>query len=225
MRIHVGAGAAISGIRGYRESLAYARERKQGTSLASKSREQVPIIQHADVKRMLLQQKAYAEGGLALCMFGAGLLDSEKKEDRLLLDALIPLIKSWPSDFCVEANNLAIQVLGGYGYTRDFPLQQVWRDNRLNMIHEGTAGIQSLDLLGRKTRGEGWRIMVERATECAVLAKAEGDEDLEAMGAELVKALEVVEATKVTLLEGMAGVSNGGERRREEEERRKRNEE
>ena len=63
---------------------------------------------------------------------------------------LTPIAKSWPSEWCLEANSLAIQVLGGYGYTRDFPVEQYWRDNRLNMIHEGTHGIQALDLLGRK---------------------------------------------------------------------------
>jgi Acetyl-CoA dehydrogenase C-terminal like/Acyl-CoA dehydrogenase, C-terminal domain len=76
-------------------------------------------------------------------------------EAALLLEMLTPIAKSWPSEWCLEANSLAIQVLGGYGYTRDFPVEQYWRDNRLNMIHEGTHGIQALDLLGRKVVMQG----------------------------------------------------------------------
>jgi hypothetical protein len=78
-------------------------------------------------------------------------------EARLLLEVLTPIAKSWPSEWCLEANSLAIQIHGGYGYTRDFPVEQYWRDNRLNMIHEGTHGIQAPDLLGRKVLMEGGR--------------------------------------------------------------------
>ncbi|MGV0802319.1 acyl-CoA dehydrogenase family protein, partial [Mycolicibacterium elephantis] len=119
---------------------------------------QIPIVEHADVKRMLLAQKAYVEGGMALQLYCAKLIDqtnsAESDEERetsaLLLDLLTPVGKSWPSQWCVEANNLAIQVHGGYGYTREYDVEQHYRDNRLNPIHEGTHGIQSLDLLGRK---------------------------------------------------------------------------
>ena len=93
---------------------------------------------------------------------------------------LTPIAKSWPSEWCLEANSLAIQVLGGYGYTRDFPVEQYWRDNRLNMIHEGTHGIQATDLLGRKVLMEGGRglallaervkLTIQRATQVAELA-------------------------------------------------------
>jgi hypothetical protein len=118
----------------------------------------VPIIQHADVKRMLLAQKSYVEGALALNFYCGRLLDEEhtgaSERDRtdalLLLDVLTPIAKSWPSQWCLEANSLAIQVHGGYGYTREYPVEQLYRDNRLNPIHEGTHGIQGLDLLGRK---------------------------------------------------------------------------
>jgi alkylation response protein AidB-like acyl-CoA dehydrogenase len=161
-RIGVGLGATMLGYAGYRQALDYARQRPQGRPIGpagkDPSRPQVPIIAHADVRRMLLAQKAYVEGALALNMYCARLMDEEKTgasdDDRnratLLLDMLTPIAKSWPSQWCLEANNLAIQVLGGYGYTRDFPVEQHWRDNRLNMIHEGTHGIQALDLLGRK---------------------------------------------------------------------------
>jgi alkylation response protein AidB-like acyl-CoA dehydrogenase len=159
-RIGVGLGAVMLGYSGYLKSLDYARNRPQGRRATDKdpSRPQIPIIAHTDVRRMLLAQKAYVEGGLALILYCARLVDEEKTADdaasrtqaTLLLDILTPIAKSWPSQWCLEANNLAIQVHGGYGYTREYDVEQLYRDNRLNPIHEGTHGIQALDLLGRK---------------------------------------------------------------------------
>ncbi len=133
---------------------------------------QTRIIEHADVKRMLLAQKAYGEGALALELYCARLVDEQRtgtpesiNEARLLLEVLTPIAKSWPSEWCLEANSLAIQVHGGYGYTRDYPVEQYWRDNRLNMIHEGTHGIQGMDLLGRKVlmeNGKGLQLLALR---------------------------------------------------------------
>ena len=164
-RIGVGLGAVALGYTGYLHALDYARNRPQGRPPAGKdpSQAQVPIVAHADVKRMLLAQKSYVEGGLALNLFCAKLVDDEhtaeaedtRKEAKLLLDILTPIAKSWPSQWCLEANNLAIQVHGGYGYTRDYDVEQFYRDNRLNPIHEGTHGIQGLDLLGRKVVMQG----------------------------------------------------------------------
>ena len=164
-RIGVGLGAVALGYTGYLHALDYARNRPQGRPPAGKdpSQAQVPIVAHADVKRMLLAQKSYVEGGLALNLFCAKLVDDEhtaedeptRKEAKLLLDILTPIAKSWPSQWCLEANNLAIQVHGGYGYTRDYNVEQFYRDNRLNPIHEGTHGIQGLDLLGRKVVMQG----------------------------------------------------------------------
>ncbi|WP_439519786.1 acyl-CoA dehydrogenase [Hydrogenophaga sp.] len=161
-RISVGAGAAMLGVAGYLYSLDYARGRPQGRLPGAKdpSTPPVAIIEHADVRRMLLTQKAYAEGGLALCLYAARLVDdvrsgetpAARERANLLLEILTPLVKSWPSEFCLEANKLAMQVLGGYGYTRDYPVEQFYRDNRLNLIHEGTHGIQAMDLVGRKIR-------------------------------------------------------------------------
>lgn len=159
-RIGVGLGSVMLGYTGYLHALDYARDRKQGRRVGEKdpNTPQVPLIRHADIRRMLLTQKAYVEGGLALCLQGAMLVD-EKKHGATegqrhlaagLLDLLTPIIKSWPSQFCLEANSLAIQVHGGYGYTREYPVEQFYRDNRLNPIHEGTHGIQGIDLLGRK---------------------------------------------------------------------------
>jgi alkylation response protein AidB-like acyl-CoA dehydrogenase len=149
-RLGVGVAAVALGYTGYLKSLEYARERPQGRPVTAKdpSMPQIPIIQHPDVKRMLLAQKAYVEGGMALALYCAKLVDCEENDG--LLDILTPVAKSWPSQWCLEANSLAIQVHGGYGYTREYDVEQHYRDNRLNPIHEGTHGIQSLDLLGRK---------------------------------------------------------------------------
>lgn len=159
-RIGVGLGATMAGYAGYVESLAYARERRQGRRLDGRDAGSPPvaIVEHPDVRRMLLRQKAYVEGGLALGMWCGTLVDdqmtapieAERLHARRLLDILTPVAKAWPSEFGLEANKLAIQVLGGCGYTRDFPVERLYRENRLNLIHEGTNGIQGLDLLGRK---------------------------------------------------------------------------
>ncbi|MCV7221124.1 acyl-CoA dehydrogenase [Mycolicibacterium elephantis] len=164
-RLLVGMAAVALGYTGYLKSVQYARERPQGRPLTANdpAAPQIPIVEHADVKRMLLAQKAYVEGGMALQLYCAKLIDqtnsAESDEERetsaLLLDLLTPVGKSWPSQWCVEANNLAIQVHGGYGYTREYDVEQHYRDNRLNPIHEGTHGIQSLDLLGRKIPARG----------------------------------------------------------------------
>jgi len=163
-RIGVGLGAVMLGYAGYEASLDYAKQRPQGRPMTAAGKDaaspQRPIIEHADVRRMLLAQKSYVEGGLALALFCARLVDElhtgdDRAQAQALLDVLIPIAKSWPSEWCLESNSLAIQVLGGYGYTRDFPVEQYWRDNRLNMIHEGTHGIQALDLLGRKVVQQG----------------------------------------------------------------------
>jgi alkylation response protein AidB-like acyl-CoA dehydrogenase len=168
-RINVGLGAAMLGMAGYAASLDYARTRTQGRPLRDHGDggdRPVPIVQHPDVRRMLLAQKAYAEGALALCLYAARLVDDKRSANEhevhdlhLLIELLTPVVKSWPSQWCLEANDLAIQVHGGYGYTRDFPVEQFWRDNRLNLIHEGTHGIQALDLLRRKVRADGGRAL------------------------------------------------------------------
>ncbi|TFZ08214.1 acyl-CoA dehydrogenase [Ramlibacter humi] len=165
-RIGIGMAATALGLAGYYASLDYAKSRPQGRPLGPAGKDaaqpQVRIIEHADVKRMLLAQKSYCEGSLALMLYCARLVDEQHTgtpedadEARLLLEVLTPIAKSWPSENCLEANSLAIQIHGGYGYTRDFPVEQYWRDQRLNMIHEGTHGIQATDLLGRKVVMEG----------------------------------------------------------------------
>ena len=167
-RIGIGMAATMLGMAGYEASLDYAKTRTQGRPVGPAGKDAaappVPLIEHADIRRMLLAQKSYCEGSLALLLYCAKLVDEQHTgepaaadEARLLLEVLTPIAKSWPSENCLEANSLAIQIHGGYGYTRDFPVEQYWRDNRLNMIHEGTHGIQALDLLGRKVLMEGGR--------------------------------------------------------------------
>ncbi len=185
-RIGVGIAASMLGLAGYYASLDYAKSRPQGRPIGASGKDasqpQVRIIEHSDVKRMLLAQKSYGEGALALELYCARLVDEQHTADaaaadeaRLLLEVLTPIAKSWPSEWCLEANSLAIQVHGGYGYTRDFPVEQYWRDNRLNMIHEGSHGIQAMDLLGRKVlmeNGRGMQLLAQRIqATCARAAK------------------------------------------------------
>jgi alkylation response protein AidB-like acyl-CoA dehydrogenase len=186
-RIGVGLGATALGYTGYLKSLAYARERLQGRPVgASPESPQVPLVEHPDVRRMLLAQKSYVEGALALNLYCSRLVDdiaslddaSARAEADTLLGVLTPIAKSWPSQWCLAANDLAIQVLGGAGYTRDHDVEQHYRDNRLNPIHEGTHGIQALDLLGRKVlmdAGAGLGLLVGRMHDTARRAAHTGD--------------------------------------------------
>ena len=183
-RIGVGLGATMLGAAGYDASLEYAKQRSQGRPIGAGGKDAsappVRLIEHADIRRMLLAQKAYVEGGMALALYCARLVDEQhtgtpeaRVEAGTLLEMLTPIAKSWPSEWALEANSLAIQIHGGYGYTRDFPVEQHWRDNRLNMIHEGTHGIQALDLLGRKAvmqGGAGLKLLAHRID--AAIARA-----------------------------------------------------
>lgn len=225
-RIGVGTAATMLGMAGYYASLDYAKNRPQGRPVGGGSKNgtgavgkdasqpQIRIIEHADVKRMLLAQKAYCEGALALELYCARLVDEHHTADaqaaddaRLLLEVLTPIAKSWPSEWCLEANSLAIQVHGGYGYTRDFPVEQYWRDNRLNMIHEGTHGIQAMDLLGRKVLMEGGRgLQLLAARINATVEQAIQVPELAAHANALAKALQHVgSATKAAWATGEPG--------------------
>jgi alkylation response protein AidB-like acyl-CoA dehydrogenase len=184
-RIGVGASAVALGYTGYLHALDYARERLQGRPLAAKdpAAPPVPIVRHPDVRRMLLASKSYVEGGLALVLYAAKLLDEPSPESDLLLDVLTPIVKAWPSQWCRLANDHAIQIHGGYGYTREYQVEQFYRDNRLNSIHEGTDGIQALDLLGRKVLirdGAGLALLLDRIRATAAAAPAELGEPVSA---------------------------------------------
>ena len=214
-RIGVGMGAVMLGYAGYLYSLEYARERPQGRVPDSKDPTTAPvaIIQHADVRRMLLTQKSYVEGAFDLGLYAARLFDdtttleteAERKHAHELLDLLTPIVKSWPSEFCLKANELAIQILGGHGYTREYPVEQYYRDNRLNPIHEGTHGIQSLDLLGRKLAqngGAGLKQLVRLIADTAERAVAY--ESLSALREPLEKLVARLQVVTIGLLTDLA---------------------
>jgi len=215
-RIGVGMAATMLGLAGYHASLDYARQRPQGRPMTAAGKNpaspQVPIIEHADIKRMLLAQKSYCEGALALALYCARLVDEQHTGDpasadeaRLLLEVLTPIVKSFPSEWCLEANSLAIQIHGGYGYTRDFPVEQYWRDNRLNMIHEGTHGIQAMDLLGRKVLmedGRGLQLLAKRMQ--ATIARASAHSEWQAEAQQLGQALAQVGAATQAAWQGAA---------------------
>jgi len=209
-RIGVALAAAALGYQGYLEALDYARQRPQGRLPSNKDPQskQVKIIEHADVRRMLLAQKSYAEGALSLCFYASSLFEdqhtaateSERKRAAALLDLLTPVVKSWPSKYCLQANDLAIQVLGGAGYTREYPVEQYYRDNRLNPIHEGTEGIQGIDLLGRKVWLNGMAAYKEMETEIAIcIEKARRYQETVEMAGSLEAGLKVLDEVTESL--------------------------
>ncbi|EIK96928.1 acyl-CoA dehydrogenase [Pseudomonas sp. M47T1] len=214
-RIGVGMGAVMLGYAGYLYSLEYARERPQGRLPDAKDPTAAPvaIINHADVRRMLLTQKAYVEGAFDLGLYAARLFDDTltgetaevRRQAHELLDLLTPIVKSWPSEFCLKANELAIQILGGHGYTREYPVEQYYRDNRLNPIHEGTHGIQSLDLLGRKLAqngGAGLKQLMRLIT--TTCERAQAHPELNAMRQPLEQLLTALQGVTLGLLGDLA---------------------
>lgn len=194
-RTNVGLSGAAMAYRGYELSRQYASERIQGRPAHNKAAPKpVPILQHPDVRRMVLQQKALSEGALALCMKSAMLCDlaqtapdtEARKKAADMLALLTPVIKSWPSEQGLVSLHQAIQVHGGYGYTRDFDVEQLYRDSRLNPIHEGTTGIQAIDLVGRKILSDGGQSIGAFIAEVRAFAsKVDGFPDQAAQLAEL----------------------------------------
>ena len=183
-RLMVGMNAVATASVAYHESLAYAESRPQGRRRGG-SGAPVAIIEHADVRRMLLRQKAIVEGGLALlaiaaiCSDRAAHAESAKERDRsaLLLDLLTPVAKTFPAEKGFESNALAVQIHGGYGYSTEYPVESWLRDQKLNTIHEGTTGIQGLDLLGRKVvarDGAALHILKEEIDAAVIRANAAG---------------------------------------------------
>ena len=172
-RLGVGAGAAAIATAAYYAALEYAQSRPQGRLLSEKNpaAPQVPLIAHPEVRRMLLFQRSFVEGAHALLMQCCRYADEEivlegeaRERASLLLDLLTPVAKSYPSETSILSTSLAIQCLGGYGYCDDFPVEQYFRDTRIHPIHEGTTGIQGMDLLGRKVRmqnGKAFALFVE----------------------------------------------------------------
>jgi len=199
-RINVGVGAAALGYRSHRLATRYARERLQGRAVGQSAGKSVPIIAHPDVRRMLLAQKAYVEGALALCLYSAMLVDTEADgESAMLLGLLTPVTKTWPSDYGLAASDIAIQIHGGYGYTRDFDVEQLWRDNRLNAIHEGTTGIQAIDLLGRKILRDGAALPLLFGKLSDAVGRAAAETRLNGLGVALLEAWDRIDASVALL--------------------------
>jgi butyryl-CoA dehydrogenase len=209
-RIAVGQTAAAVASAAYYASLYYAHERPQGRHIADKdlTKDQVLIIEHADVRRMLLLQKSFVEGSLSLvnqCLKYYDLekvtTGDEKEKMYLLLEILTPIVKTYPSDAGIISVSNAIQVLGGYGFTMDFDVQQYYRDIRIMSIYEGTSGIQSLDLLGRKIPmrgGQAFQLLVNEIEACITMAKTMGP--LTAYAEQLMAAVERYRSTLDHLL-------------------------
>jgi butyryl-CoA dehydrogenase len=219
-RVGVGVAAVATASAAYHEALAYARGRPQGRDPRNRDGgPQVPIVQHADVRRMLLRQKAIVEGSLALSLTAARLVDraahepdeAKRAKSQRLLDLLTPIVKSFPAERGYESVALAMQIHGGYGYSSEYPVEGWLRDQKLNSIHEGTTGIQGLDLLGRKVvagGGEALSLLLGELGDTAARARAN---DVEPAWCEaLVKAGERLGGTTMTLAQrGLAGDVEG----------------
>jgi len=216
-RISVGTGAAGIASAAYYAALDYSRTRKQGRKLGSKdaSLPPIPIIEHPDVKRMLLFQKSVIEGALCLLLHGAKYADlekvvegEEKKRLKILLDLLTPIFKGYPTEKGIQCTSNALQCFGGYGYCDDFPVEQMYRDMRIHPLHEGTTGIQGLDLLGRKVKykdGQAFKIYCEEVGK--TIAAANAYEGLKVYSNKLAAALETVKNVTGYLMKRSADVS------------------
>ena len=201
-RIGVGLDAASVAMAAYQASLQYAKERPQGRLASEKNPLNSPtlIINHPDVQRMLLTQKAIVEGSLSLAMECNKLFDlthattgEQKQNSWLLLEILTPIMKTYPSEHGSRSAALAIQTLGGYGFTTDFPVQQHYRDLKIMSLYEGTTGIQSLDLLGRKVtmeKGKALMLLIESIS--VVIENAQAHEALKKYADDLKKELDHV---------------------------------
>jgi butyryl-CoA dehydrogenase len=198
-RIGVGMGAAAMATAAYYASLEYSKTRHQGRKVSHKDPNLPPIaiIEHADVKRMLLFQRAVIEGAQGLLMQCSKLVDFQKvleSKDRekchLLLEILTPVAKSYPSEMGIQAISQGLQCLGGSGYCDDYPLEQYYRDCRIHPIHEGTTGIQGMDLLGRKVIMQNGRAFLLYINELQnTITAARKYKELEKFAGELNQAL------------------------------------
>jgi len=187
-RLLVGMQALCCASPSYSYALDYARQRVQGRHLlnmADKSAPSVPLIQHPDVRRQLMTMKVYVEGIRSLLYYVGFLGDQIKVSDdeaekatlQGLIDVLIPVAKGYSSDKAFEVCSHGVQVFGGYGYIREYPMELLLRDCRITMIYEGTNGIQAMDLLGRKlgmNKGKAVMDLLVRMQKTIADAKASG---------------------------------------------------
>ena len=203
-RLSVGMAAIGISSAAYYAALDYARQRPQGRLESDPTKPQVPIIEHADIRRLLLYQRSFVEGAFSLSMQCCRYADietaadgEEKERAHLLLDLLIPVAKSYPAETSVRSTSQAIQCFGGYGYCEDFPVEQLYRDTRIHTLHEGTTGIQGMDILGRKVRmkeGRAFTLYLEEVRKA--ISEAQAVNELNAYAERLSVALAGLE--KVT---------------------------
>lgn len=210
-RIEVGLGATAIASAAYYAALDYCRQRPQGRKPSSKdpSQEPLAIIEHPDVKRMLLFQRAVVEGSMCLILYCAKLADlahvtegDEQERYRLLLDILTPVAKTYPSEMAIQSVSQGLQCLGGYGYCDEFPLEQYFRDTRIHPIHEGTTGIQGMDLLGRKVvmkNGQAARYYFEEVQK--TIEEALTNPELAPYAERLKAALDKLQSVTMTLIQ------------------------
>ena len=213
-RIAVGRGSSAIASAAYYASLQYANERPQGRKLASDGKKNIEqsqslIIEHPDVRRMLLLQKAVVEGSMSLVLLAAKYYDLEStaksKEEKIkyntLLEMIIPVVKTYPSEAGAYSVNNGLQVLGGYGFCSDFILQQYYRDIRISSIYEGTTGIQSQDLLGRKitmNNGEGLKLLLNEIL--TTVAKANNHPELKPYAESISEKIKLSEKVLTSLM-------------------------
>ena len=203
-RLSVGMAAIGISSAAYYAALEYARQRPQGRLVSDPTAPQVPIIEHADIRRLLLYQRSFVEGAFSLSMQCCRYTDietaaegEEKERAALLLDLLIPVAKSYPAETSIRSTSQAIQCFGGYGYCEDFPVEQHFRDTRIHTLHEGTTGIQGMDILGRKVRmkdGRAFSLYLEEVNK--TISEARAIDQLMAYAERLSAA--IVELEKIT---------------------------
>ena len=217
-RIATGIQASSVASNAYQQALEYARERLQGRPIIQKdpTTPQIPIIQHADVRRMLLAQKAYVEGMFSLLAYAAYLTDrklvledgDERQKAEDIIEILTPVCKAYGSDISFESTRLAIQVFGGYGYSEEFPVAQMLRDQKVFSIYEGTNGIQAMDLLGRKIvikQGASMKALVAEISKTVTEARA-----VEAIN-DMTDKVEAAMNDVVGATMHLAGIAGGGD--------------
>lgn len=214
-RIGVGTGATGKMTAAYYAALEYAQQRFQGRSATDKGADspQIPIIEHADIKRMLLFQRAIAEGSYSLCLQASQYVDLvqagvDVERNELLLGLLTPVVKSYPAEMGILSTSAAIQCLGGYGYCHDFPVEQYFRDIRIDTLHEGTTGIQGQDLLGRKVtmhNGKAYQYIIEEIQK--TIDEAGNITDLEQYADNLTQALQL----HIGVTQFLLGIAKSGD--------------
>ena len=209
-RLEVGMQGLGCASASYLNALSYARERIQSRSLQATSKEapSVPIIQHPDVRRMLLSMKAYTEGMRSIIYYIGWCEDQirissdadEKKKYQGLIDVLTPIGKGYVTDKAFEVCNQGVQIFGGYGYTKEYPQEQLLRDCKITHLYEGTNGIQAMDLLGRKlglNKGQSYKDLIKEMRDMAETAKSVSG--LEPLAADVEKVINKLEATALSI--------------------------